>query len=91
MIMLFYCREMMDMEPLYWLMTLNSLANPWVYLAFNWNLLCLGRLRRGSNSDTQMWAQNNNVKQINKKIIIMKPLGHLRGLKIYLILVYFCL
>ena len=54
MIMLFYCREMMDMEPLYWLMTLNSLANPWVYLAFNWNLLCLGRLRRGSNSDTQM-------------------------------------
>jgi len=46
--------EMMDMEPLYWLMTLNSLANPWVYLAFNWNLLCLGRLRRGSNSDTQM-------------------------------------
>ena len=52
MIMLFYCREMMDMEPLYWLMTLNSLANPWVYLAFNWNLLCLGR--RYSNSDTQM-------------------------------------
>ena len=45
---------MMDMEPLYWLMTLNSLANPWVYLAFNWNLLCLGRLRRASNSDTQM-------------------------------------
>ena len=47
-------REMMDMEPLYWLMTLNSLASPWVYLAFNWNLLCLGRLRRGSNSDTQL-------------------------------------
>ena len=47
----------MDMEPLYWLMTLNSLANPWVYLAFNWNLLCLGG--RYSNSDTQMYVIQN--------------------------------
>ena len=57
---------MMDMEPLYWLMTLNSLANPWVYLAFNWNLLCLGRLRRGVPA-TQTLSKHKNIELVLDK------------------------
>ena len=39
----------LQMEPLFWLMTLNSLVNPWIYIWFNRNTLFV---RETSNENT---------------------------------------
>ena len=43
----------MQMEPLFWLMTLNSLVNPWIYIWFNRNQL-FNRPDSGNNTELEM-------------------------------------
>ena len=45
-----------QMEPLFWLMTLNSLVNPWIYICFNWNQLFL-RLNNSENTTALQLSQ----------------------------------
>ena len=45
------------LEPLFWLMTLNSLVNPWVYMGFN-----RGQLNRRTQSTT---SKQTRVEQGN--------------------------
>ena len=49
----FFRPHLAKLEPLFWLMTLNSLANPWVYIWFNKNQLFFRR-RSNDNSSSAM-------------------------------------
>ena len=43
-----------QMEPLFWLMTLNSLVNPWIYIWFNRNQLFVRHNSNENTTTTQM-------------------------------------
>ena len=47
-------KVVLQMEPLFWLMTLNSLVNPWIYIWFNRNQLFSGESRQ---SDLRMYVR----------------------------------
>ena len=43
-----------QLEPLFWLMTLNSLVNPWIYIWFNRNQLFIRKMSNDNTTATQM-------------------------------------
>ena len=44
----------LQMEPLFWLMTLNSLVNPWIYIWFNRNQLFTREMEENRQSHLPM-------------------------------------